>query len=47
MKRHPESRDAYLEKKQKLIIGRFEKELAIQNGAMSMKDYKDWLDQFR
>ncbi|MCH4034722.1 MAG: DUF6076 domain-containing protein [Lachnospiraceae bacterium] len=47
MKRHPESKDYYEEKKQKLVTGRFEKEQAIQNGEMSMKEYKNWLDQFR
>ena len=47
MKRHPESQGAYHEKKQKLTTCRLEKEHAVRNGEMSMKDYKDWLDQFR
>jgi hypothetical protein len=47
MKRHPESQSAYEEKKRKLIKGRLEQEQEIRNGEISMKDYKNWLDQFR
>lgn len=46
-KRHPESEDKYEKQIQEMTSQRIDKERAVQNCEMSMKDYKDWLDQFR